>query len=142
MGHLGESVNYRKYSKGPKSNLVSTLELQKRVRQGHPLYLCHISRAGKKEVNPSDIAVIREFMDVFPNDIPDMPPQREIDFTINLVPGTGLILKAPYRMAPKEMEELKSQLEELLEKGYIRPSISPWGALVLFVWKKYDSLRL
>ena len=64
-------------------------------------------------------------MDVFPEEIPNMPPQREIDFTINLVPGMGPISKAPYRRAPKEMEELKSQLEELLEKGYIRPSISP-----------------
>ena len=71
-----------------------------------------------------------------------MPPQREIDFTIDLIPGTGAISKAPYRMAPKEMEELKSQLEELLDKGYVRPSVSPWGAPVLFVRKKDGSLRL
>ena len=71
-----------------------------------------------------------------------MPPQREINFTIDLVPGTGPISKAPYRMAPKEIEELKSQLEELLKNDYIRPSVSPWGAPVLLVRKKDGSLRL
>ena len=75
VGHLGESVNYRKYSKGPKSNLVSTLELQKRVRQGHPLYLCHISQEGKKEVDPNEIVILNEFLYVFPDDISSMPPQ-------------------------------------------------------------------
>ena len=75
--------------------------------------MCHISQEGKKEVNPNDIADVREFVDVFPEEIPGMPPQREIDFTIDLVPGTGPISKASYRMAPKEMEELKSQLEEI-----------------------------
>ena len=85
---------------------------------------------------------MKEFLDVFTDKIFGMPPQREIDFTIDLVPGTGPISKAPYRMAPKEMEELKSQLEELLDKGYIRPSVSPWGAPVLFVRKKDGSLRL
>ena len=59
------------------------------------------------------------FFDVFPDEIPGMPPQREIDFTIDLVSGTGPISKAPYRMAPKELEELKSHLEKLLDKGYI-----------------------
>ena len=106
------------------------------------MYLCYISQAEKKEEGPKNIAVVNEFIDVFPNEIPGMPPQREIDFTIDLVPGTGPISKAPYRMAPKEMEEIKSELEELLNKGYIRPSGSPWMATVPFVRKKYGSLRL
>ena len=89
------------------------------MRQGHPLYLCHINQEGKNEVNPYDITVVREFVDVFSEEIPGMPPQWEIDSTIDLVPGMGPILKAPYRMDPKEMEELKSQLKKLLEKGYI-----------------------
>ena len=71
-----------------------------------------------------------------------MPPKREIDFTIDLVPGTAPISKAPYRMAPAEMGELKEQLQDLLDKGYIRPSASPWGAPVLFVKKKDGGLRL
>ena len=79
---------------------------------------------------------------MFPDEIPGMPPVRDMDFRIHLVPGTGPISKAPYRMAPAEMKELKVQLEELLEKGYIRPSVSPWGAPVLFVRKKDGTLRL
>ncbi|XP_057538116.1 uncharacterized protein LOC130815644 [Amaranthus tricolor] len=77
------------------------------------------NQGDKKEGNPQDIAVVNEFLDVFPDEIPGMPPQREIDFTIDLVPGTGPVSKAPYRMAPKEMEELKSQLEELIAEGDI-----------------------
>ena len=71
-----------------------------------------------------------------------MPPVREVEFSIDLMPGTGPIAKAPYRMAPAEMKELKTQLEDLLDKGFIRPSMSPWGAPVLFVKKKDGSMRL
>ena len=135
---LGEDVGYRMYPKGPRSNLVSTLELQRMVRQGHPLYLCHICREEKKELNLNNIAVVREFVDVFPKEIPG----KGINFTINLVPKAGSISKSLYRMAQKEMVELKSQLEELLDKGYIQASVSPWGASVLFLKKKDGSLRL
>ncbi|XP_077223986.1 uncharacterized protein LOC143858257 [Tasmannia lanceolata] len=83
-----------------------------------------------------NIPVVREFVDVFPEDLPGLPPSREVEFTVDLAPGTMPISKAPYRMAPLEMKELKSQLEELLEKGFVRPSVSPWGAPVLFVKKK------
>ena len=121
---------------------MSNLVLQRLVRQGHPLYLCHISKEGKKEVDPKDIVVVREFVDVFPEEIPDMSPQRGIDFTTDLVSGTGPISKALYCMALKKMEELKSQLEELLDKGYIRPTVSPWDTPVLFVRKKDGNLRL
>ena len=71
-----------------------------------------------------------------------MPPHRDVDFAIELQSGTQPIFRAPYRMAPSEMTELKTQLEELVEKGYIRPSASPWGAPVLFVQKKDGSMRL
>ena len=82
----------------------------------------------------------------FPNDIAGLPPEREVESTIDLIPGTEPIYIPPYRMAPAELRELKAQLEELLSKGFIRPSISPWGAPVLFVKKKKKnkdgSLRL
>ena len=80
----------------------------------------------------------------FPNDIAGLPPEREVESTIDLIPGTEPISNPPYRMAPAELRELKAQLEELLSKGFIRPSISPWGASVLFVKKKKKdgSLRL
>jgi len=74
--------------------------------------------------------------------VPGLPPDREIEFTIELVPGTAPISKAPYRMAQAELAELKKQLQELLDKGLIQPSVSPWGAPVLFVRKKDGSLRL
>ncbi|XP_074265853.1 uncharacterized protein LOC141588302 [Silene latifolia] len=90
----------------------------------------------------SDIPVVRDFEGVFPEEIPGLPPKRDVDFSIDLKPGAGPISKPPYRMGPKEMEELKKQLDELAERGYIRPSVSPWGAPVLFVKKKDGSLRL
>ena len=74
----------------------------------------------------------------FPNDIAGFPPEREVESTIDLIPGTEPIYIPPYRMAPAELRELKAQLEELLSKGFIRPSISPWGAPVLFLRKKKE----
>ena len=85
---------------------------------------------------------MNEFPEVFPEDISGLPLEREVEFAIEIIPGAGSVSKAPYRMAPNEMIELKKQIEELLEKGFIRPSVSPWGAPVLFVRKKDGSLRL
>ena len=84
---------------------------------------------------------MRDFPEVFQK-VPGLPPDREIKFAIELLPGTTPISKAPYRMAPTELAELKKQLQELLDKGLIRPSVSPWGAPILFVKKKDESLRL
>ena len=89
-----------------------------------------------------DISVVREFSDVFPKDLPSIPPDREIDFQIELAPGTEPISKAPNRMSPLELKELKVQMEELVNKGFVRLSTSPWGAPILFVNKKDGSLRL
>jgi hypothetical protein len=88
------------------------------------------------------ISVVEEFMDVFPEELPEMPPEREVEFYIDLIPGTAPIAKRPYRMAPTELAELKLQIAELQQKGYIRPSSSPWGAPVLFVTKKDGSMRM
>jgi hypothetical protein len=94
------------------------------------------------ELKLEDIHVVQEFPDVFPDDLPGMPPERAIEFKIELQPGTALIAKAPYKMSPVELKELKIQLQGLLDKGYIHPSISPWGCLALFVEKKDKELRL
>ncbi|GJV34711.1 putative reverse transcriptase domain-containing protein [Tanacetum coccineum] len=87
----------------------------------------------------SDIPVVRDFTDVFPEDLLGLPPQRQVEFRIDLVPGATPVAKSPYRLAPSEMQELSGQLQELQDKGFIRPSHSPWGAPVLFVKKKDGS---
>ncbi|WVZ19821.1 hypothetical protein V8G54_007143 [Vigna mungo] len=87
-------------------------------------------------------SVIEEFMDIFPDEVPGLPPQREVEFSFYLVSGAGPIFIAPYRMTPAELAELKKQIEDLLEKKFIRPSASPWGAPVLLVKKKDGSSRL
>ena len=90
----------------------------------------------------ADIPVVCEYPDVFPDDLPGMPPDRDVEFAIELQPGTAPISRRPYRMPPNELVELKKQLQELLDKGYIRPSTSPWGCTALFVKKKDQNLRL
>ncbi|GJW45543.1 hypothetical protein Tco_0077189 [Tanacetum coccineum] len=82
------------------------------------------------------LPIVSEFQDMFPEELPGIPPIRDIEFNIELIPGAEPISKAPYRMASIELKELKDQLQELLERGFIRPSVSPWGAPVLFVKKK------
>jgi len=89
-----------------------------------------------------DIRVVQEYLDVFPEDLPGMPPDREIEFVIELVPGTAPIYKRPYRMDANQLAELKDQIQDLLDKGYIRPSTSPWGAPVIFVPKKDGGTRM
>jgi hypothetical protein len=89
-----------------------------------------------------EILVVCEYPDVFPDELPGMPPDRDVEFVIELNPGTTLFSKRPYHMPPKELAELKNQLQELLDKGYIRPSSSSWGCPALFVKKKDGSLRL
>ncbi|GKF69058.1 hypothetical protein Tco_0198737, partial [Tanacetum coccineum] len=95
-----------------------------------------------KEKRLEDVPTIRDFSEVFPEDLPGLPPIRQVEFQIDLVPGAALVARAPYRLAPSEMEELSAQLQELSDKGFIRPSSSPWGAPVLFVKNKDGSFRM
>ncbi|GKE87131.1 putative reverse transcriptase domain-containing protein [Tanacetum coccineum] len=89
-----------------------------------------------------DVPVIHDFPKVFPEEFPGLPPPRQVEFRIDLVPGAAPVARTPYRLAPSEMRELSVQLQELLEKGFISPSSSPWGAPVLFVKKKDESFRM
>jgi hypothetical protein len=89
-----------------------------------------------------DILVVCEFSDVFPEDLPGLPPERDVEFVIELKPGTTPISRRSYRMPPNELVELKTQLQDLLEKGFIRPSSSPWGCPAIFVKKKDQTLRM
>jgi hypothetical protein len=94
-------------------------------------------------ISPLDeTPVVCEYPDVFHDELPGMPPDRDVEFVIELQPGTAPISKRPYHMPPKELAELKNQLQKLLDKGYIRPRSSPWGCPALFVKKKDGSLRL
>jgi hypothetical protein len=79
------------------------------------------------------LPVVKEFVDVFPEELPGMLPERELEFTIDLKPGTEPIERTPYQMSTLELQELKMQLKELLDLGLIRPSVSPWGAPVIFI---------
>ena len=85
--------------------------------------------------------IVRDYGEVFA-DVTGLPPDRELEFEITLMPGAQPISKSPYQMAPTELKELKSQLDELLEKGFIRRSVSPWGAPVLLAKKKDGSRRI
>ena len=89
-----------------------------------------------------DLPVVQEFPEVFPENITELLPEREVEFAIDLVPGTSPISIAPYRMSASKLGELKKQFEELLDKQFIRPSVSPWGAPMLLVKKKDGSMRL
>ena len=83
-----------------------------------------------------------EYVDFFPDELLGLPPQRDVDFGIELHPGTSTISMTPHRMAPVELQELRVQLQGLLDKGFMKPSTSPWGAPVLFAKKKGKTLRL
>ena len=124
------------------SSMISSMEAQRMLSKGCRSYLAYVVETRKKGTLVDQIPVVREFPNVFPDDTAGLPPDREVEFTIDLIPGTEPISIPPYRMSHTELRELKAQLEELLSKGFIRPSISPWGALVLFVKKKDGSLRL
>ncbi|XP_074265877.1 uncharacterized protein LOC141588329 [Silene latifolia] len=127
-GPKGVRVSYKGFVVKPRVKLISATTLKSCLRKGDQLILCHVRDVREEGLAAEEISVVREFEDVFPEELPGLPPKRTIDFSVELKPGTGPISKAPYRMGPKELEELKKQLQELLDKGYIRPSVSPWGA--------------
>ncbi|KAJ9566000.1 hypothetical protein OSB04_001966 [Centaurea solstitialis] len=121
---------------------ISMVKARKCLAKGCTSYLAYVidTKLEKKEI--ADVDVVRDFPDVFPEDLPGLPPERQVEFHIDLTPGAAPIARAPYRLAPTEMKEMMTQLQELSEKGFIRPSSSPWGAPVLFVKKKDGSMRM
>ncbi|GJV89590.1 putative reverse transcriptase domain-containing protein [Tanacetum coccineum] len=119
--------------------IVSCIKAQKYIEKGCELFLAQVTEQESKEKRLEDVPVIRDFPEVFPEELPGLPPPRQVEFRIDLIPGAAPVARAPYRLAPSEMKELSKQLQELSEKGFIRPSSSPWGAPVLFVKKKDGS---
>ncbi|GJZ28743.1 putative reverse transcriptase domain-containing protein [Tanacetum coccineum] len=131
---------------GSKLNIISCTKTQKYIEKGCQVYLAQVTtkKAEDKseEKRLEDVPIVREFPEVFPEELPGLPPTRQVEFQIDLVPGAAPVARAPYRLAPAEMQELSTQLQELSDRGFIRPSSSPWGAPVLFVKKKDGSFRM
>ncbi|GJR45670.1 putative reverse transcriptase domain-containing protein [Tanacetum coccineum] len=127
-------------------NVISCTKVQKYLLKGSHVFLAHVTvkktEDKSKEKQLEDVPVVKDFPEVFPEDLPGLPPVRQVEFHIDLVPGAAPVARAPYRLAPSEMKELSDQLQELSDKGFIRPSSSPWGAPVLFVKKKDGSFRM
>ncbi|KAH0636085.1 hypothetical protein KY290_036497 [Solanum tuberosum] len=111
---------------------ISYLKARKMISKGYLYHLVRVKDSSSESPTLESVPVVNEFPEVFPDDLPGVPPEREIDFGIDLLPDTQPISIPPYRMAPAELKELKEQLKDLLDKGFIRLSISPWGAPVLF----------
>ncbi|GJV03425.1 putative reverse transcriptase domain-containing protein [Tanacetum coccineum] len=127
-------------------NIISCTKTQKYLLKGCPIFLAHVTTKKaedkSKEKRLEEVPIVQDFPEVFPEDLPGIPPTRQVEFQIDLIPGAAPVARAPYRLAPSEMKELSDQLKELSDKGFIRPSSSPWGALVLFVKKKDGSFRM
>src|SRR5581483_4682673 len=118
------------------------IKTRSHLRKESVAYLAPIVDKEIKEKRIQDFPVVRVFPEVFPEELPGLPPHRQVEFHIDLVPGAAPVAKSPYRLAPSEMQELLNQLQELLDKGFIRPSSSLWGAPVLIVKKKDGSFRM
>jgi hypothetical protein len=115
--------------------------MKKYCRKGCPLYAIQVLESVEDDkLKLEDHPILREYKDVFLKEVPSLPPRRDIDFSIELAPATVPVSRTPYRMSTLELVEIKLQLKEMMEKGYIRPSVSPWGAPVLFVKKKDGTL--
>ncbi|KAJ9552777.1 hypothetical protein OSB04_016822 [Centaurea solstitialis] len=124
------------------TSLISVIKANRCIRKGCVWFMAYVVDSGRDKLEVKDVEVVCDYPEVFPEDLVSLPPDREIEFRIDLVPGATPIAKAPYRLAPSELKEMLAQLQELLDKGFIRPSTSPWGAPVLFVKKKDGTMRM
>ncbi|XP_070039753.1 uncharacterized protein [Nicotiana tomentosiformis] len=126
----------------PKGKFISYLRARKFIAKGCIYHLVHVKDIDKEPATLQSVPIVNEFPTVFPDELLGIPPKREIDFAIDLLPDAQPISIPPYRMAPAELRELREQLKDLLDKGFIRPSTSPKGAPMLFVRKKDGSMRM
>ncbi|KAH0679438.1 hypothetical protein KY284_020523 [Solanum tuberosum] len=133
---------WRSSSTVPKGRFISYLKARKLVSKGCVYLLVRVNDFSVETPPIESVPIVSEFPKVFPDDLPGVPLEREIDFGIDIFLDNHAILIPPYRMAPTELKELKEQLKDLIDKGFIRPSVSPWGSPVLFVRKKNGSLRM
>ncbi|XP_052487972.1 uncharacterized protein LOC128041713 [Gossypium raimondii] len=122
-------------------NVISALRVEKLVRKGCETVLAYINTSNFEGPSVGDVRNVKDFFDVFPNELSRLPPSHEVKFGIELLPGMAPVSVAPYKMALKDLVESKAQIQELLDRGFIRPSVSPWGAPVLFVKKKDGTMH-
>jgi hypothetical protein len=122
--------------------IISMLKAGRYMRRGCQAYLAYVIEERTKTRELDDVPVVCDFPDVFPDDLSGVPPDRKIESQIDLLLGAQPVANVPYRLAPSEMKELIAHLQDLLDKGFISPSVSPWGAPVLFVKKKDGSMRM
>ncbi|GJY76154.1 putative reverse transcriptase domain-containing protein [Tanacetum coccineum] len=126
--------------------IAPNTQTQKYIEKGCQVYLAQVTSKKAEDKSEErrleDVPIIREFLKVFLEDLSGLPPARQVEFQIDLVPGAAPMARAPYRLAPAKMQEFSTQLQELSDRGFIRPSSSPWGAPVLFVKKKDGSFRM
>ncbi|GKE67603.1 putative reverse transcriptase domain-containing protein [Tanacetum coccineum] len=127
-------------------NIISCTKTQNYLLKGCPIFLAYVTTKKAedklKEKRLEDVLIFQDFAEVFLEDLPGIPPTRQVEFQIDLIPGAAPVARAPYGLASSEMKELSDQLKKLFDKGFIRPSSSPWGASVLFVKKKDGSFRM
>ncbi|GJU22501.1 putative reverse transcriptase domain-containing protein [Tanacetum coccineum] len=138
----GETLIIRGDQSKTRLNLISCIKTERYISRGCQVFMIQVMEKKSDEKRLEDIPVVKEFSDVFPEDLPGLPPVRQVEFQIDLIPGAAPVARTPYRLAPSEMQELSNQLQELADRGFIRPSTSPWGAPVLFVKKKDGSFRM
>ncbi|XP_075473901.1 uncharacterized protein LOC142504950 [Primulina tabacum] len=137
--YFGDKRNFYGNDSQSRIPLVSAMEIFRLLSAGNEGFMIYAVDVTQEEMlKVSDIPVVKDFPDVFPDEIPGFPPQREIDFSIELMSGTNQISRAPYRLALAELKELKEQLRDLLEKGYIRPKLNKWQRRLLEFVKDYD----
>ncbi|GJR53376.1 putative reverse transcriptase domain-containing protein [Tanacetum coccineum] len=147
IGHLARDCrssgpngnNNNRRNSGTTQNAGTCYECGVQAYQEETSPIAIEDKSGEKRLE--DVLIVRDFPMVFPKDLSGLPPTRQVEFQIDLVPGTAPVARAPYRLAPSEMKELSEQLQALSDKGFIRLSSSPWGAPVLFVKKKERSFR-
>ncbi|GJS96976.1 putative reverse transcriptase domain-containing protein [Tanacetum coccineum] len=138
----GETLIIRGDQSKTRLNLISCIKTERYISRGCQVFMIQVMEKKSDEKRLEDIPVVKEFPDVFLEDLPGLPPVRQVEFQIDLIPGAAPVARTPYRLAPSEMQELSNQLQELTDRGFIRPSTSPWGAPVLFVKKKDGSFRM
>ncbi|KAI3827638.1 hypothetical protein L1987_01718 [Smallanthus sonchifolius] len=138
----GEILSVQGEKSGVTLKMINCMKARRYLRKGYCVFLAHVIEKKPEKRRLEDIPIVKDYPEVFNEDLPGLPPPRQVEFRIDLVPGAAPVARSPYRLAPSEMQELSNQLQELLDKGFIRPSFSPWGAPVLFVKKKDGTFRM